>query len=126
MGIRAFGKTLQELFRNAAIGMFEQMADLETITSKKIKNIVLDAVGLEELYLAWHQELLFRSAVDRTIYNEFSFNALSEKHLEASLRGEPMNFEKHNLKKEIKAVTYHGLKVQKKGDGWVGEVIFDI
>ena len=31
VGLRAFGKTLPELFRNAAIGLFEMMTDLEKV-----------------------------------------------------------------------------------------------
>ena len=27
---------------------------------------------------------------------------------------------------EVKAITYHGLKVQRDGDGWLAEVIVDI
>ena len=126
IGVRAFGKDLGELFRNAAVGMFELIADLESVVAKEEKKIALAAKGLEDLYILWHQELLFRSAVDRAIYKEFSFDAITEKSLQAHIRGEAIDFEKHRLKKEVKAATYHGLKVERTKEGWVGEVIFDI
>lgn len=126
VGIRAFGKTLEELFRNAALGMFDIIADLHSVGSGESKTVSLVAETLEDLYLLWHQELLFRSSVDRTVYKEFSFEKISEKTLKAIIHGERFNPEKQILKKEIKAVTYHRLKVEKTDEGWVGEVIFDI
>ena len=126
IGVRAFGGSLEELFRNAAIGMFEIIAELDSVGILESRKISLTAETLEDLYVLWHQELLFRSSVDHVVYKEFSFDAISEKKLTATLRGEKFNPEKQVLKKEIKAVTYHALKVQKTKEGWVGEVIFDI
>ena len=126
IGVRAFGKNLEELFKNAAVGMFELIADLENVTPQFEKRVTLKEDRVEDLYLSWHQELLFRSSVDHAIYKEFSFQSLTEKNLEATIRGELINFDKHQLKKEVKAVTYHELKVEKTREGWVGEVIFDI
>ena len=126
VGVRAFGRTLEELFRNAAVGMFEIIAELDSVGIVESKKIQLTAETLEDLYLLWHQELLFRSSVDHIVYKEFSFDDISEKRLTATIRGEKFNPGKQVLKKEIKAVTYHALKVQKTKEGWVGEVIFDI
>ena len=126
VGIRAFGKTLEELFRNAAIGMFEIIADLDTVGTGEIKEISLSAETVEDLYLLWHQELLFRSAVDGVVYKEFIFQEISKRQLLATIHGEKFNPGKQGLKKEIKAATYHALKVQKTKEGWVGEVIFDV
>ena len=126
VGVRAYGKTLEELFRNAAIGMFDIIADLETVGTTESKHLQLKAETLEDLYLNWHQELLFRSSVDRLVFKEFVFDHLSEKDLSATARGEPFDPDKQSLKKEVKAVTYHELKVRKTKEGWVGEIIFDI
>ena len=41
-------------------------------------------------------------------------------------QGEKLDFKRHRLKTEIKAVTYHQLKVQKVKDTWQAEVIFDV
>ena len=126
IGVRAFGRTLEELFRNAAVGMFEIIADLDSIGIAESRKIQLTAETVEDIYLLWHQELLFHSSVDNVVYKEFLFDEISERKLTATLRGEKFNPDKQVLKKEIKAVTYHALKVQKTKEGWVGEVIFDI
>ncbi|GAI44052.1 unnamed protein product, partial [marine sediment metagenome] len=33
---------------------------------------------------------------------------------------------RHHLKREIKAVTYHGLEVKEVDRGWEAQIIFDI
>ena len=126
VGIRAFGKNLEELFRNVAVGMFEMMTDLEKVAHKVRQEIRLEEKNVEDLFIRWLQELLYRFSVDRAFYGDFQFTSLTEKKLSAIIRGEKINDQKHTLQKEVKAVTYHALKVEKTSEGWVGEVIFDI
>lgn len=44
----------------------------------------------------------------------------------ATAWAEPVDPKRHELDMEIKAITYHGLKVERDGDGWLAEVIVDI
>jgi SHS2 domain-containing protein len=43
-----------------------------------------------------------------------------------SLTGEPYDPARHEIKVEIKAVTYHQLTIKQEGGQWVGRVIVDI
>jgi SHS2 domain-containing protein len=51
---------------------------------------------------------------------------VDEKGLTASAWGEAYDPKKHELGHEVKAITYHGLKVEHQDDGWLAEVIVDI
>ena len=44
----------------------------------------------------------------------------------ATAKGQPIDQSRHTLYTEIKAVTYHQLKVQKIEHGWIARVIFDV
>ena len=46
--------------------------------------------------------------------------------LSATARGEPLDPGRHLLKHEVKAITYHELKVSETSEGWLAEVIVDI
>jgi SHS2 domain-containing protein len=46
--------------------------------------------------------------------------------LRAAAWGEPVDPARHELDHEVKAITYHGLKLERDGDGWLAEVIVDI
>lgn len=46
--------------------------------------------------------------------------------LVARLTGEPYDPARHEIKVEIKAVTYHQLTIKQEGGQWIGRVIVDI
>ena len=51
---------------------------------------------------------------------------VSDAGLTATAWGEALDRARHELNHEVKAITYHGLTVQRDGDGWMAEVIVDI
>ena len=54
VGLRAFGKNLEGLFRNAACGMFEMMTDLKTVASKVERSIRLEEKDVELIVIVNH------------------------------------------------------------------------
>ncbi|MBL7084840.1 MAG: archease [Candidatus Omnitrophica bacterium] len=126
IGLRVRGKDLKELFANAAYGMFDIQADLKDVRAKKSVNIKLKAPNIEELFLSWLSELLYQYNSKKIIFKEFSIDKLTQKEISARVQGEKLDLCRHTLKTEIKAATYHQLKVQKLKGKWQGEVIFDV
>ena len=51
---------------------------------------------------------------------------VSDSGLKATVRGEPFDPVRHVLAHEVKAITYHELKVVEHNGGWLAEVIVDI
>ena len=129
IGIEAFGKDKKEVFINIAKGMFEIIAG-KNINSKGnfLYKINITAENLEDLLIAWLNELLYLSEVKLVIFNKFEIEELSDNHIKSGIEGIKISPEVHKIKKEIKAVTYHGLEFKKdEGSGlWRARVIFDI
>lgn len=126
IGLRAKGEDLKQLFINAALGMFNIMADLKNVQNKKTLEINLEAPNIEELFLSWLSELLYHYNSKRIVCREFVIRELEQNKISALAKGQILDAKKHNLKTEIKAVTFHELKVEKIDDIWQGEVIFDV
>ena len=126
IGLRAYGKDLKQLFTNAACGMFGILADLKNVRPKESLEIKLKAPNIEELFLSWLGELLYQYNSKGIIFKEVLIDKLNERSVSAQARGEKLDLKRHRLKTEIKAATYHELKVQKVKDTWQGEVIFDV
>ena len=126
IGLRAYGRDLKQLFANAACGMFGILADLKNVRAKESLEIKLKAPNIEELFLSWLSELLYQYNSKGIIFKEFLIDKLDERSVSAQARGERLDLKRHRLKAEIKAVTYHELKVQKVKDTWQAEVIFDV
>ena len=127
LGIRARGKTLKELFTNAAHALFETVAVLDTINPIEQTQIEVEAESVADLMVAWLDELIFRHEVDEVFFKRVELVELSETRLSACAYGEPADFAKHVVYTEIKSVTYHQLSVCQSADGeWTANVIFDL
>jgi SHS2 domain-containing protein len=123
VGIRAYGRTLDELFANAAEGLFSLIADLSTVKPVGEIEVRLTADDLPTLLLRWLTELLYVHETQRLLFASFDARVTGTS-LRGHARGEPIDKKRHELKLAIKAVTRHGLTVDpEKG---IAEVIFDI
>jgi len=71
IAVRVYGKDLKELFRNAAWGMFDIIADLEGLESSVSINIDLKAPQKEELLVSWLDELLYNFYTKDIIFFKF-------------------------------------------------------
>jgi len=49
-----------------------------------------------------------------------------ERSAELELLGEPLDPARHEVRTEVKAVTYHALAVARRDGGWAGRVILDL
>ena len=129
IGIRAYGSTLAELFINAAQGLLESIADLSTVGTTIQTEIEVSAASLEELMVAWLDELNFRHEVEEIFFQRVEIREISQTpyRLTAVAYGEPVDFAKHVVYTEIKSITYHQLIVeQAPDDTWMAQVIFDL
>lgn len=126
MGIRVWGRTKKELFRNAAEGMFDLIAEKKGILPKKKININVNAPDLRELFVSWLRELLYQYSAKGLVFKRFMISELTDTQLRAEAAGERMDLNEHIFKNDLKAVTYHGLEIRKTKAGWQTQVIFDV
>lgn len=126
IGIRVKGKDLANLFKNAAQAIFEISTEkLPTKDKEKHKIFVAQkAASLEELFINWLNEVLSLSAVEGLVFEDLQITKIDEFSVEAIALGSDISNYKVNT--EIKAATYHQLKVEKTTSGWLAEVIFDV
>ena len=126
IGIRAFGKTVEEVFVNAGWALFELLTDMDSIQERLTHEIVVEGADREDLLIRWLSELLFLCEGEGYLFREFSISYLTATSLKAVARGEVFDPSRHRFKTEIKAVTYHQVEVIQKEGMWIGRVIFDI
>jgi SHS2 domain-containing protein len=126
VGVRVFGGSKEELFANAALAMFETMADLSQIEPRQKVEVEAHAEGVEILLNEWLSQLLRKFVFDGLLFSRCQVLQLSERKVSGRLWGEQFDEERHDFRTEIKAVTFHQLSVRQEGDGWVAVVIFDV
>lgn len=125
-GMRVWGKTLDELFINAAIGMYELIADISTVIPRESVAIEIEADDRDQLLRDWLSELLYYFNGKGMLFSEFKIDKIDNKYIKSEAKGESIDEKKHQLLHEVKAVTFHRLKIEKKKGLLTTEIIFDV
>lgn len=107
--IQAYGATVDEIFQNSALALFEQIADLSKVRAKGEERISLEAASLDELLVDFLNELVFLHSTMNFLFSEFEVK-VDGLSLEASAKGERIDRRRHRLRNDVKAVTYHMLE----------------
>ena len=125
LGLRVRAPDLEGLFAEAARGLFAMIAEPPPIGAER--TIELEVVGERPDYLLvdWLSELLFVFESQHLLLAEFSVE-LGSAGLRGAARAEPLDPSRHRLLHEVKAITYHGLRVEPTDQGWLAEIIVDI
>lgn len=125
---RAYGKSLEDCFQNSARAMVSAISNPESIEGKCLKKIMLEAETPEILLHDFLSELLFLFETRDMLFKEFQVSIKENRgyKLKAELKGERFNPKKHEIKTEIKAVTYHEMLIEERDNVWVAQVLCDI
>ncbi len=121
--IKVFGKAKQDLFLNAMLGM---MAVLKTKKEKggqmAVRKIKIISPDINALLVDFLGEVNYLAQTHWEVYICAKFLKFSDTRLEAQVSGYKVN----EFGGEIKAVTYHGLKILEVADHWEADIVFDI
>ena len=128
IGIRGWGKTIEEAFVHGAQAMFSVMVDLDSVAPRKALTIKVDAEDIDSLFVEWLNELLAQRDISEMVFSHFSVD-ISEKDgytLSGTAKGEQLDLEKHDPRTEVKAATYYGLKSGKDQGYYYFQCVLDI
>jgi SHS2 domain-containing protein len=126
LGLRVRAPDLNALFAEAALALFSAIVEeLGTVAQRQRLDVKLPADEPAYLLFDWLNELLFRFDAEHRLFGRFEVQ-VGDAGLNGTAWGEPLDPARHALSHEVKAITYHHLKVERDGDGWLAEVIVDI
>jgi SHS2 domain-containing protein len=152
LGLRVQAQQLDDLFAEAGRALFSVIVEnLHEVQPRQSYPVQLKENTLEYMFFDWLDTLLYLFDAKKLLLREFEVQvmqsaqnagetgpggreaSLTNPHspagmwkLTATVRGEPLDRTRHQLDHEVKAITYHGLKVERTADGWLAEVIVDI
>jgi len=126
LGLRVRAPDLDTLFREAAEGFFSLLVDGGPPGGEAREfRFELEATRHDDLLFDWLNELLFTFDTTGCLLGAFEVSVRGRR-LQASARGAPPEPSERGRLREVKAITYHGLKVEPSEGGWLAEVIVDI
>jgi SHS2 domain-containing protein len=128
IGLRVWATNENELFINCAQALFKLLVDKIECKKEKEREIYLEAESWQELLVNWLNELISIFFTYKFLPCEYKIN-IEEKplRLKAQLKGEDFDPYQKKMNMEIKAATYHNLKIEREKDGLLKtEIIFDV
>ena len=126
IGLRIWAEDRPALFVEAAKALFSLLVvNGDAVRAVEQRRYAIAGEQDDYLLFDWLSELLYTFETEHLLLSQFEVE-LSRTGLRATCRGEPMDRARHEMDHEIKAITYHGLKVGPSGDGWMAEIIVDI
>ncbi|MDR2623102.1 MAG: archease [Methanobrevibacter sp.] len=130
IGFYSFGKTIEEGFENSGLAMFNVVTNTEKVSTDITKKIAIKSEDLVSLLYLFLEELLFLHEVDFLLFSEFKVKSIRKSNegyeLISEVKGEEIDWSKHERRSEVKAITFHLMEVKKKKEGYELRVILDL
>ncbi len=126
LGLRVESPDLPGLFREAAEGLFSVIvAEIPCRAPLREVRIRVEAERTDYLLLDWLHELLYLFETERLLLGGFEVE-IQDTRLAATARAWSVDETRDALLHEVKAVTYHRLRVEQTERGFLAEMILDI
>src|SRR4029079_17000360 len=114
--LRIRGQTMNEAFEYSAMGLVNIMYNIENVEKKQQIHIFAEGDELENLLFDWLDKILLLMLIDKVIFSKFKIEITLDKPSDKYLltgygEGELVDLSKHELKVEIKGITYHEMKI---------------
>ena len=126
LGIIVKGADLKDLFIRAAYAMMDLMVEGDIGEKGVRRELAIQGDDLPDLMVRWLGEVLYLFEAENLLVAKIEITSLSERRLESALTLVHFRRGHHQITREIKAVTYHQISVERKDGGWEARVIFDI
>lgn len=126
LGLRVTASDLDGLFRDAAAGLFAMIVEPPPHgRSVGRREIEIPGERRDFLMVDWLSELLYVFDTERQLSGQVEVT-VDDRGLRATVTLHALDAEDYKLLREVKAITYHGLKVERVAGVWLAEVIVDI
>ena len=125
-GIHVFGADAKDLFANAAFALFDLITDINALKGLNEHEVRITGDDWPDTMVNWLRELLYLWTCKEMLVKTTNISYLTEHELTARVNFDPYDPDRHEIKNEIKAVTYHQIQVEKVPLGWESKIIFDV
>lgn len=131
VGFLARGRTLEELFANAALALMSLGWELEGVAESERREITASGEDTESLLYDWLAAILALADAERLVFKRFEVAQLSAGSARPNRArgvawGERLDRSRHQGRTYIKAVTLHQFEVRQTPHGWTARVYLDV
>lgn len=127
IAFEAESDSVNGLFESSALALSDIMVDPESLRFGTTRKVRVSSEDLDTLLYDFLTDIIFVKDVDSLLFREFEVVvADDQKSLEATMKGELINRERHLLRNDVKAVTMHMFGIRREGERLKATVVLDI
>ncbi len=128
VGVEVWAPTLRGLFAEGSRALCELICDTRTVRPRLARRIAVTGSGLDDLLVRWLSEVLFLHETRGLVFSNCTLQAIDRSRFRAVgvARGERFQPDRHRVRREVKAITYHQLALVRRGGRWRVRIIFDV
>lgn len=120
--IRVFGVNYRELVKNALLGMFAAIEPRLIDHTQHAHTIYVTSPNREVLLVDFLQHALVLASTHKEAFSDVHIASVSDTEIQATVYGQKIK----SVTVEIKAVTYHELKITERPNFLSCDITFDI
>ncbi len=132
--IVARGRSLEEAFEQAALGVYEVITDTSKVEPRVERRVEDTGMDLYQLLYRWIEDLLYYTDSEGLVFSRFKVDEITRRGegeeaeyvIKARAWGEPFNPEKHPHRTIVKAMTYAMMDIVKENGCWRVQFVVDI
>src|ERR671925_1651827 len=125
LAVRVVGSSQADLFANSAFALFDVMTDIDKIEVKDRLPLEVEGADRDDLMVNWMRELLYLYQGSRYPLKEFNIHEVRDTLVKAEVCGEKIDPDRHEIRQEIGSVAFHKSRMEKTGNQWTAQVIFE-
>ena len=131
VAFEATGGTPSELFVSAAQAVIDILANPTTVAKVWHRTIDREGDQIADLFFDWLSEMVYLKDAEGVVFCQATATVTHEPlrgrwRLHGELIGESIDFTRHELRPDVKAVTKHLYQVCECGGQWKARVVLDI
>lgn len=119
------GRDLPELFAVGVSALFSLLIDRRRVRGAETRVLAVSGKDIEERLFLLLRKALLLFAADRFLVRS-ARGRMNPSGVTVEVSGEPFDSSRHPAIREIKAVTAHGMTVERNPDGFVARFLVDV
>jgi len=131
VSVKSWGRNLEEAFSQTALSLMATITpNLKKISANIEKKIEIESEDKYALCFDFLSEFLYIFDVEELVFSYISVKSIEkieDKYkLNAVVRGEKFDKDKHEIGTEVKAITYSFMNIEEKKNKVEIDIVFDI
>ncbi len=102
------------------------MTQMDKVGVSEHMTLEVEGVDRDDLMVNWVRELLYLYQGSGYLLKEFAVKEVRDNYIRGEVSGEKFDPDRHEIQREISAVSAHQSRMEKTGNQWTAQVVLEL